>query len=248
MKKIVWLALFLVYMSHFAEAQGWVRTYTVSGGNFKSLTTVAAKNDSFVTAGYFTPTGTFSGYLFIQKCTSTGIPVWQKSFPTISVRNFQDTMTVNRANDGGYLIAITSGYSNPNQVRVIKIDELGNLIWQKNYTVRGYIAYCTILPNKAKTGYGILGLGSYLRIANNGNNISSDSISANYEYGNWATSSKTDNDFVGIKTSFPKKELFELQSDNSFTIPNTPISLPDSIGSNIKQLSDGNYWVILLNV
>ena len=240
MKKIVWLALFLVCMGHFAEAQGWARSYTFADGTFKSLSTIITKNDSFITAGYFQPTGTSTSYVLIQKCDPNGIPVWQKHLTTLTASS--DTITLTRANDNGYIMAL-SGFFNLPRTRAAKVDELGNLVWQKSYYLRGSTNYGRIIPNKSKTGYAILSSGSSVRITNAGDSVRSDSISTMF-FRNWAVSSKTNKDFVTFQrlTNFTG-ELREIQSDNSFSTTVTPLAFPDSLGDQVVRLADGNYLI-----
>jgi hypothetical protein len=213
MKKIVSLALFLFCLSQFAEAQGWVRTYAQGDTVFNSLSTVAAKNDSFVIVGSsYTPATT--GFLFVQKCDPKGIPVWQKRFPTIPIAG--DTININLANDGGYVISIVTQYSADKAIRVVKIDELGNLIWQKKYNLPLPISYSQILPNKTKTGYTVSCRTNYLSIANNGDSLRLDSIETNNQPF-VANSYQSDRDFVAVRTiSRYKIELLEINASNTF--------------------------------
>lgn len=242
MKRIIWLALFLVCMGHFAEAQGWRRTYTFSGNPFTSYATVAAQNDSFVTVGVASPR-----YLAIQKCGPNGIPVWQKSFTNVLIG--VDTMSMCRANDGGYIVAVTNLSATPHQMRFIKIDEQGNLVWQKSYNSfpnSSYISRVRIIPNKAKSGYSSFNSYDATRITNNGDSLiteRTDTLGSSSQ--SWILNSKVGKDFFSVVKKFVngmnRTFIIEANDGNNYGFSSTLFD--ELTGSNTLRLSDGNYLI-----
>ncbi|MEP7264452.1 MAG: LamG-like jellyroll fold domain-containing protein, partial [Bacteroidota bacterium] len=80
------------------------------------------------------------GDVWVVKTDSLGSIIWQKSYGSDGPDAAQDIV---RLPDGGYIIAATAGASTPSgdvtftygglDFWVIRIDSVGNLLWQKNY-------------------------------------------------------------------------------------------------------------------
>ena len=239
MKRIIWLALLLVCMSHFAEAQGWRRTYTFLGDRaFYSQSTILIKNDSFVTAGLLLTGGSLITTVAVQKCDPNGNPVWQKTFPAIT-SSILDSLNIIPANDGGYTIAISNIRSGG--ITALKINEQGNIVWQKNYLNYSFSTRYQIIANKTQTGYAILSSETNLRINNTGDSLySTQSYFKNPP--SWAINSNVGKDFLGIVYSNNQTRLAQINTDTIFSY--TVGLWADSLGSKTLKLEDNNYLIL----
>jgi hypothetical protein len=75
------------------------------------------------TDGGYVAAGTTSCGLFVFKLDGAGAAVWQKCY------GFGDSATVRQTSDGGYIVQAFS-----DNMRVLKLDSLGNVFWQKKYS------------------------------------------------------------------------------------------------------------------
>ena len=117
----------------------WDNTYGGSK-NDDALSVVASKDGGYLLVGYKGSKGksitSSNNNMWVQKIDALGNQVWDKSFQGIANSLAHDVIATD---DGGYLVIGTNHHygSFRSEMWVLKIDGLGNLIWDKTYGGKG---------------------------------------------------------------------------------------------------------------
>jgi hypothetical protein len=122
----------------------WVKSYGGPKFDFASAI-VQAGQDNFVVTGSTTSFGHGSRSLWVIKIDSEGKIVWQK---VLGQRSAQDSSSIARTRDNGYLIAGRTDASGAGKfdVWLLKLDNSGNVQWQRTYGGTSYDSSVLVRP------------------------------------------------------------------------------------------------------
>ncbi|MEO0251951.1 MAG: PQQ-binding-like beta-propeller repeat protein [candidate division WOR-3 bacterium] len=116
---------------------------------------IQASGNGYVIASRVSTYGIVDYNFYLLKIDEHGNKVWEKTF---GKSGSDDAYSICRANDGGYVVAGCTSSQGPgyHDVYLIKVDETGNKIWEKNYGGSDYdLAYSICPANDG--GYVVLG-------------------------------------------------------------------------------------------
>ncbi|MBL7817611.1 MAG: T9SS type A sorting domain-containing protein [Saprospiraceae bacterium] len=241
MKRIVVWILFSLSFASSVEAQTWAnQSFSRNGSFFITQSSMQAHDGNIIIVGH--EYRFIESPLIIQKWQPDGRLLWEKIYPEFefAFMTTSDSMTINKANDGGYIVSI-SGISF-GHFTILKIDENGNKIWDKRYNNRFRTNAYQILPNKAQTGYAIFSDTLNMRINNVGEIIKIDTSKFYYKP-QWSVNSKSNKDFWGIirNSQDSRTYIAEINADSTFHYSAT--LWDERLGTESLQLSDGHYLV-----
>jgi len=117
----------------------WQKTYG-GGGNDLAFAVDETLDGDFIVAGQ---TNSFSGGFtdaWVLKLDGLGNIIWGKTYGGRTPGAFSVTLSVDHTTDGGSVVAgYTSGFgAGFNDAWVLKLDRLGNIVWQHTYGGSGY--------------------------------------------------------------------------------------------------------------
>lgn len=123
----------------------WQKRYGGGARDYARAIVVANDGNGYVVAGYTESFGAGSADGWVIKVDNTGNVVWQKTFGT---GGFEHAVSLIPANDGGYLVAAegSSFGDGSADVWLFKVDELGNIVWQRAYGGSGWDTAYKIVP------------------------------------------------------------------------------------------------------
>lgn len=245
MKRLILWILFSLSFANSLEAQTWANmpiTRRPFDRLFTTYASIQANGDNIIMVGHEQRMSYSSAPLIIQKWRADGSLLWEKIYPEFENTYWSgsDSMAINKANDGGYIISV-SGIGRE-KFTIFKIDENGNKIWHKRYDNKFLSWKYQVLPNKTKTGYAIFSDTLNMRINNVGDIIKIDT-SKFYYTPQWSVNPKPDKDFWGIirNSQDGKTYIAEINADSTFNYSAT--LWDERLGTKALQLSDGHYLV-----
>jgi len=145
---VVLLVLLASAQAH--ATQTWLKTYANAGSTLGG-SLVQTRDNGYLQLGMSTGVGLGSWDILAIKLDRTGTIQWQKAFGGV---NYDKADSVLQAVDGGYVI---SGYVDEqawtSRAWVAKLDEQGDLLWQKEYPFAGRASRVAALRQTADNGY-----------------------------------------------------------------------------------------------
>jgi hypothetical protein len=112
-------------------ASQWAKSY--GGSDFENALSIQQTSDGgYIVAGSTDSFGAGNGDAWVLKLDETGDVLWQKTY---GGTNHDYTQSIQQTSDGGYIVA-GSTYSfgaGNGDIWVLKLDETGNVLWQKTY-------------------------------------------------------------------------------------------------------------------
>lgn len=197
----------------------WRRIY--GGNNFDYGKSVQETSDGgYIVAGYTTPVGNTWGDVWIMKVNIFGIIQWTKTFGG----NYYDfSCCIKEVNNGEYIImASTESFgAGSSDLWLIKIDGLGNMVWEKTYGGFSF-DYGLSLAKTRDGGFIITG--------------KTASYGAGY-YDVWLIKTKSDEDLINHIDSInnPNGYILLQNYPNPFNpITNIEFSIPQSSNVSLK--------------
>ena len=128
-----WLALMLCGGLQ-VHAQGWENYYGTSNDDERANGVLELIDEGYVFAGYSNGSEATGGYdLYVLRTDVDGEVLWDASFGG-ETNEFGNSITL--ASDGGFVIVGESnggGQFGMRDVLLIKIDSLGNQVWEKSF-------------------------------------------------------------------------------------------------------------------
>jgi hypothetical protein len=118
----------------------WARTF---GGELDddAISLVCVK-DGFVFAGGTMSFGNGAADIYMMKVDYDGDCVWAKTY---GGKDYDYAYSINKTNDGGFIVAGYTAISETSDVYLLKTDKNGNKIWDKTYGSYGWdIAYSAV--------------------------------------------------------------------------------------------------------
>ena len=152
MRKLLLLLVFLVLPP--ASAQEWAVTY--GGSNYDEAFTIQETDDGgYIVAGWTASFGAGSADFWILKLNDSGNVEWQKTY---GGSGWDGANCIQQTNDGGYVVAgcTCSFGAGLEDVWVLKLDENGNVEWQKTYG-GSYWDWATSIQQTDDGGYVVAG-------------------------------------------------------------------------------------------
>jgi hypothetical protein len=117
-------------------ASQWAKSY--GGSDFENALSIQQTSDGgYIVAGSTDSFGAGNGDAWVLKLDETGDVLWQKTY---GGTNHDYTQSIQQTSDGGYIVA-GSTYSfgaGNGDIWVLKLDETGNVLWQKTYGGANY--------------------------------------------------------------------------------------------------------------
>jgi len=129
--------------SYSAEAsatvqQAWERRYGISGKEDKAYCVAQTDDGGYLVAGT-TQTSDNNTDLYIMKIASDGTKSWDRVYNEATYTGNEVPFAMQRTSDGNYVIAgYTSSFGHGDDFYVVKINELGNKIWEYAYNSSNY--------------------------------------------------------------------------------------------------------------
>jgi hypothetical protein len=117
--------------SNVPQAKSWQRTYGGSKNDGAS-SIQQTKDGGYIVAGYTKSFGAGGSDVYIIKLDENGNIVWEETY---GGRNDDGASSIQQTTDGGYIVAGgTNSYgAGGSDVYIIKLDENGNIVWEKTY-------------------------------------------------------------------------------------------------------------------
>ena len=112
---------------------GWYNHYSAPAED--SATSIQVTTDGgYIVAGYTYSYGSGGEDLWVLKLDGSGNVTWQKAYGDTGNERVN---SIQQSSDGGYIVAgYTDSYgSGDDEILVLKLDESGNVTWQKNYGI-----------------------------------------------------------------------------------------------------------------
>jgi hypothetical protein len=134
----------------------WQKAYGEQGGGDYASTIQQTADGGYIVAG-LTHSFISSYYAaFLMKLDSDGNVSWRKTYRGQS--GFDSASTIQQTADGGYIVAGSTtsdtGYS---AALLMKLDESGNIVWQKTYGQQYGVAQIPTIQQTADGGYIVAG-------------------------------------------------------------------------------------------
>ena len=265
--KILGLVAFMLFSGVLLRGQGWIKEYQSPTGKLISTSSVASRNNGFVSVCRVFTSNTAPYTLAIIKADSNGTLVWQNFFNDILTQfnglktgSGIDSLNIIQSNDDGYIISIS--HDPPLNSIILKIDELGNQVWLKQFSIGNAGQPVQIIANKAKNNYCLYDGLKLMRINNSGTLIREDNIFISKKI--YATklipaAANSSADFVGIgqtdlstipNTTLPVaifgNTFFEIFANDSFKVIESSRGIVQS-GYDLFGLTDGSFIVFAKN-
>jgi hypothetical protein len=137
----------------------WEKTYGSSSVE-RFFSIQQTTDDGFIAAGYTGAIGD-NTRMWVVKIDSFGNVIWENTY---SLGYMDYAYSVQQTSDGGYIVAGFTYTANPNKPPypgpnywVIKLDELGNISWQKTYSGCGG-AMASFIEQTSDGGYIVTGI------------------------------------------------------------------------------------------
>lgn len=121
----------LLFSSAIAGAQtGFIKNYGGSGTDSGRCIEITS-DGGYMVAGHTTTNSAGFADLYVLRLAANGDTLWTKKFGGNGV---EQGFTIQRVSDGNYIICgYTTSFSNAEQGYLLKIDEGGNKLWEKNF-------------------------------------------------------------------------------------------------------------------
>ena len=257
--KILGLVAFMLFSGVLLRGQGWIKEYQSPTGKLVSTGSVASKNNGFASVGYVFTSNTTLPALAIIKADSNGTLIWQKFFNDILIQYSSlkagsgvDSLNIIQSNDDGYIISIS--HQSPLNSIILKIDELGNQVWLKQFIIGNAGQPVQIIANKEKTNYCLYDGRKLLRVNNSGTLIREDNVVISkkvYITKLIPAAANSSSDFIGIgqtdlntiPTTIAGTSFFEIFANDSFKIIEPSRGIVQS-GYDLFGLTDGSFIII----
>jgi len=118
--------------------QAWEQRYGISGKEDKAYCVAQTDDGGYLVAGT-TQTSDNNTDLYIMKIASDGTKSWDRVYNEATYTGNEVPFAMQRTSDGNYVIAgYTSSFGHGDDFYVVKINELGNKIWEYAYNSSNY--------------------------------------------------------------------------------------------------------------
>jgi len=268
------MLLIVLFFPISVSAIEWVRTYGVGTGHWeyeRAYSIQQTTDGGYIVAG-MTYSDVIEEYgMWVLKLDESGNVVWQKIYG-VSDGIGGDTVSIQQTADGGYILAgkLGSYVTYGHDMWVLKLDENGNVVWQKTYGVSDTDEYAMSIQQTADGGYIVAGSFGFptsgdgtflgylvfgdvwvLKLDESGNVVWQNTYGGSGEYGEGATSIQqtTDGGYIvaGITVSFGAGEcdMWVLKLDESGNVVwQKAYGGQNTEGAmSVRQTSDGGYIV-----
>ncbi len=125
------VALVVICSSGGSQADQWVKTYGGSG-NAKANSIQQSSDGGYIVAGHTQSLDAGSQDIWILKLDVSGNIQWQKTY---GGNGSDEATSIQQTSDGGYVVAgsTTSSGTGAKDIWVSRLDQSGNIQWQKTY-------------------------------------------------------------------------------------------------------------------
>ncbi len=226
----------------------WQKTY--GGGGLEKANSIQQTSDGgFIVAGYTDSFGAGDADIWVLKLDGNGNIQWQKTY---GGSGWDSASSIQQTSDGGFIVA---GYTNSfgagyDDIWVLKLDESGNVQWQKTYGGSGWDSASSI-QQTSDGGFIVAGWTNrdiwVLKLDGNGNIQWQKTYGGSY--GDYANSIQQTSDggfiLAGYTYSFGAggSDIWVLKLDESGNVQwqKTYGGSSDDRASSIQQTSDGGF-------
>ncbi|MGC9367814.1 MAG: T9SS type A sorting domain-containing protein [bacterium] len=244
---ILLISLIIILISDI-QAETWSRVYGTSEDDYA----ISAKQT--LDGGYII-LGQSGGYsnpkAWLLKIDEYGDTVWSKTFDSIcSYTSYYQAMDIEVDYDSGYIMSINLGSGVIYNLRIIKTDQLGDVIWSKTFDINILTRdYPYDLDKTSDSGYIVVGNAMYQN--------SSSFIIKLYQNGDslWTTNTVDEGFFTSVCEG--RDGSFIATSSDAYPYPPQILFVYDSLGNilswhgysncntayDIEKLNDSNYLI-----
>jgi hypothetical protein len=157
LKKIFPVIIFTVLASiSSAFAQYWANTYGGEGDEVAN-SVLKAPNGGYIVAGETTSSGAGNSDAWIMKLDINGAIAWQKTYGGPASDSAQIIQQTKNGSTIGYIVAGHTDYLGSKDIRIMKLNEAGTILWQKIYGSPAVVDSVHAIEQTVDGGYVVTG-------------------------------------------------------------------------------------------